>query len=205
MNLPNTLTLSRLVLALVIMVLLASEWAWAKVIALLLFGVAGFTDYLDGRLARQVYGSSAFGKLMDPLADKILVCAVFVSLVGMRLTYRPDCSLVPAWIAVVIISREFLVTGLRLLAAGQGTIISAGNWGKHKTIWQIVAIVALLLGLAARELVVARAPDSLYAFDVVFTWAAWCISLAVAVITVLSGAMYFKEHRDLISRQLNGG
>ena len=203
MNLPNTLTLSRLVLALVIMVLLASTWAWAKVIALLLFGVAGFTDYLDGRLARQVYGPSAFGKLMDPLADKILVCAVFVSLVGMRLTYRPDCSLVPAWIAVVIISREFLVTGLRLLAASQGLVLGAGKFGKHKMVWQLIVIITLLMGLAIRHDILRGADAAILAdFDFCFGYLAYAVSIAVAMITVASGALYFSQHRELIIRHM---
>jgi len=152
-NIPNILTLSRLVLAVVMMVLLSVAFPFASTLALLVFIVAGITDYLDGYLARHVYGVTSFGSLMDPLTDKVLVCAAFVSFVELRVT--------PAWIVVIIISREFLVTGLRLLAASKGEVISAGKWGKHKTIWQIVAISTILLGMAIRnDLLRSAAPSS---------------------------------------------
>ena len=112
MNVPNILTLSRLGLAVVMMALLSVNIPFARSMALLVFVFAGITDYLDGYLARNVYGVTSFGRLMDPLTDKVLVCAAFVSFVELKIT--------PAWIVVIIISREFLVTGLRLLAASQG-------------------------------------------------------------------------------------
>lgn len=146
MNLPNVLTLSRLGLAAVMMGLLTVPIPYAKSAALLVFAVAGITDYLDGYLARKQNLISAFGRLMDPLTDKVMVCAAFVSFVEINVMHNGrSVALVPAWIVVVIVAREFLVTGLRLLAANRGNIISAGKWGKHKTVWQIVAIVILLL------------------------------------------------------------
>lgn len=191
MNLPNLLTLSRLVLAAIMMAFLSLEFPFARTLALLVFSTAALTDYFDGYLARRRYGVTAFGQLMDPLTDKVLVCAAFVSFVELRL--------VPAWMAVVIIGREFLVTGLRLLAAHRGNLLSAGRWGKHKTVWQIVAIVVLLLGMAVREDYLGwAAPATLNRFDLLFGRLAYFISLAVAGVTLLSGWLYFREHRDVL-------
>ncbi|MBN1270591.1 MAG: CDP-diacylglycerol--glycerol-3-phosphate 3-phosphatidyltransferase [Kiritimatiellae bacterium] len=191
MNLPNMLTLSRLVLAFVLMLFLSVTFPLAKSLALLVFIVAGITDYFDGYLARTTYGVTSFGRLMDPLTDKVIVCAAFISFV--------DLHVVPAWIAVVVVAREFLVTGLRLLGASKGKIIPAGRWGKHKTVWQIVAIAALLLGLAVREDVLRHvASASLESFDFGFQIIAHVISAAVGLITVVTGLAYFLEHRELI-------
>jgi CDP-diacylglycerol---glycerol-3-phosphate 3-phosphatidyltransferase len=191
-NIPNILTLSRLVLAVVMMVFLSVNFPFASTLALLVFVVAGITDYLDGYLARNVYGVTSFGRLMDPLTDKVLVCAAFVSFVELKIT--------PAWIVVIIISREFLVTGLRLLAASKGEVISAGKWGKHKTIWQIVAIATLILGLAIRNDLLRDAGAKLLTdYDYCFHFIALAISASVAVITMASGIMYFMEHRNIIS------
>ena len=192
MNIPNILTLSRLGLAVVMMFFLTVSFPFASTMALLVFVVAGITDYLDGYLARNVYGVTSFGRLMDPLTDKVLVCAAFVSFVELKIT--------PAWIVVIIISREFLVTGLRLLAASKGEVISAGKWGKHKTIWQIVAIATILLGLAVRNDLLRNAGvQQLENYDFCFGYIALGISASVAVITLVSGILYFMEHRNIIS------
>ena len=192
LKVPNLLTLSRLLLAAIMMVLLSVSFLYAKTFALLLFILAGITDYLDGYLARRVYGVSAFGRLMDPLTDKVLVCMAFIAFVELRV--------LPAWIAVIIVSREFLVTGLRLLAANRGEIISAGRWGKHKTVWQIIVIGLLLIGVAIRDdfLRYAR-PSAIVHYDMVFGYIALAISVAVTLLTMVSGGMYFYEHRQLIS------
>lgn len=191
MNLPNILTLSRLGLAAVLMLLLTLDLPYFKTTALVVFIVAGITDYLDGYLARNVYGVTSFGKLMDPLTDKVLVCAAFVSFV--------ELQLVPAWIVVLIIAREFMVTGLRLLALSKGEVIAAGTWGKHKTVWQIVGIVIILAGLALQQDVMggysAKLQDD-YAFA--FGWISLGIAIAVGLITLASGAVYVIQHADLI-------
>lgn len=201
MNLPNVLTLSRLGLAGVMMGLLTVPIPYAKSAALLVFAVAGITDYLDGYLARKQNLISAFGRLMDPLTDKIMVCAAFVSFVEINVIHNGrTVALVPAWIVVVIVAREFLVTGLRLLAANRGNIISAGKWGKHKTVWQIVAIVILLLGVAVRDDLLRGAGTKLLTdYNFCFYYIARGVSLAVALITVSSGVMYFVQHRELIA------
>lgn len=189
------LTLSRLGLAGLMMVLLTLSYPFMRSLALIVFVAAGITDYLDGMLARNVYGVTSFGKLMDPLTDKVLVCAAFVSFVEMRL--------VPAWIVVIIISREFLVTGLRLLAASRGDVIPVGRWGKHKMVWQIVAIAALLLGAAIRSDLLRNAAPQLKAnYDFAFGYIAFAIALAAAVITLASGIMYYIENRGLISGRI---
>jgi len=192
LTIPNALTLSRLLMAAAMMACLTMTFPFSKSLALLVFAVAGITDYLDGHLARRVYGVTSFGQLMDPLADKIIVCAAFVSFVELRL--------VPAWIVVIIISREFLVTGLRLLAASRGRVLSAGKWGKHKTVWQIVAIIAILLGLALRHDIL-RGDAAFYQnYDFAFGYISFAVAVAVAMITVASGAIYFNQHVELITK-----
>jgi CDP-diacylglycerol---glycerol-3-phosphate 3-phosphatidyltransferase len=197
MNLPNILTISRMVLAAIMLLLLSlpDSIPLMKSLAFMIFVVAGITDYFDGYLARTTYGVTAFGKLMDPLADKVMVCAAFVSFV--------DLKLVPAYIVVIIISREFLVTGLRLLAVEKGIVISAGKWGKHKTVWQIVSIIIILLGLSVRHDVFGGADATFLAnYDLAFGYIAYAISIGVALITVASGYLYFIENKVVLNRHL---
>lgn len=195
MNPPNVLTLSRLFMAFALLFLLILSYPWTKTLALILFAVGGFTDYLDGWLARNKYGVTSFGQLMDPLTDKVMICSAFIALV--------ELGLVSAVVAVVIITREFLVTGLRLLALNDGKVLAAGAWGKQKTIWQIGAIVVILLGLAVREDYLVRIGyEGMASFDRVFGYTAHAVSAAAALITVVSGWKYLQEHRDLICREL---
>lgn len=195
MNLPNRLTLSRLGMAILLIVFLELDYPYFKSLALITFVVAGLTDYLDGYLARNVYGTTSFGKLMDPLTDKIIVCAAFVCLTQLQH--------VRAAVTVLIISREFLVTGLRLLAIEAGQVISAGSWGKHKTVWQIVAIIVILLGIAVRrDLLGGADPAFLKDYDLAFRVLADAVSVAVAMITLASGWMYLYEHRHLYLRHI---
>ena len=182
-------------MAFILLALLEVDFAYSKSLALLVFVVASITDYLDGYLARNVYGVTSFGRLMDPVTDKVIVCAAFVSFA--------ELHLVKGMVVVIIIAREFLVTGLRLLAMDSGKVISAGTWGKHKTAWQITAIIIILLGLAVRHDILANAdPDFLLEFDVVFGLIAHICSVAVAIITVLSGWMYLHQHRELYAQHL---
>lgn len=191
MSLPNALTLSRLVLAIVLMALLSADFFLARVLALVVFLLAAVSDYLDGYFARRLGKVTPFGQLMDPLTDKVLVCAAFVCFVELKL--------VPAWVTVTIIGREFLVTGLRLLASHRGRVVEAGRWGKHKTAWQIVAIVVLLAGLAWQQDLAARwAPGGLELFERIFRAVANGLSAIVVAITLISGALYFREHRDVL-------
>lgn len=189
-NPPNILTMSRLFLAAVMISLLSLDFPYSKSLALLVFLVGSITDFLDGYLARNVYGVSSFGQLMDPLTDKVMVCAAFICFVEMQL--------LPAWLVIIIISREFLVTGLRLLAATKGRVIAAGVWGKHKTIWQIVAIILVLIGLALRDDIFRSASELfLQNYHYAFTTITLVVGIAVAGITFLSGAIYMYQHADL--------
>lgn len=204
LSLPDSLTLSRIAMAGVMLALLETPIPFAHSGALVVFILAGLTDFLDGYLARNRYGVTSFGQLMDPLADKIVIAAAFISFAGMRLPTQAT-SLVPGWIVVVIVSREFLVTGLRLLAAGHGTVISAGKWGKHKTAWQIFAAIAVLMGLAVRyDILRGAEAETLAKFDILFDYVALAIGLGVAMITVASGAIYFSQHKALIGRRRDG-
>ena len=143
MNLPNKLTISRIVLVFVFMFFLFSRGVAAKTLALVIFIVASITDFLDGYIAKKKNMVTDFGKLMDPIADKILVLAAFLAFVEMEL--------IPAWMVVIIIFREAVVTGLRIAALTQGKVLAADDSGKHKMVSQVCAILAILFFLIFRE------------------------------------------------------
>ena len=207
MNLPNTLTVSRIVAAFVVMLAMALPIPFSSTVALVVFVVASVTDYWDGKLARTRYGVTTFGKLMDPLADKVLVCAALVSFVGIRLPFEPVYSLVPAWVVVVIIAREFAVTGLRLLviSSDRGRIISAGSWGKLKTVWQMVAIISTFVLLAVRMDAMpflSLSDKILRQYDTAFVITSWILSTGVVAVTLISGWKYFADHWDLVTAEM---
>jgi CDP-diacylglycerol--glycerol-3-phosphate 3-phosphatidyltransferase len=144
MNWANRLTLGRLALTILFVLSLSSTWVYGRTIALVLFVLAGISDYLDGEIARRYGIVTKFGKLMDPLVDKVMMAAAFICLVPL--------GAVPAWVATIVVSRDFLITGLRLLASSEGTVLPAEKLGKHKTSWQIATVLFFLLLLSAREL-----------------------------------------------------
>lgn len=195
-NLPNKITVSRIGLTFLMVGFLTTGLPFGKTLALVTFGLAGLTDWLDGMLARRMGRISAFGQLMDPLADKILVSAAFVCFASIH-------QIMPVWIVITVISREFLITGLRLLGAQQGKVLPAGSWGKHKMIWQTVTIVVIMLGLALQEDILPMAlrpevqPDVMEVFDLYFAKAAMFFSLMVGSLTVVSGAIYLWDSRQL--------
>jgi CDP-diacylglycerol--glycerol-3-phosphate 3-phosphatidyltransferase len=199
MNLPNKITVGRIGLTFLMVGFLT---AFGKTLALVTFGVAGLSDWLDGMLARRNRQVSVFGQLMDPLADKILVSAAFVSFTAIHQEDSP-LSIVPAWIVITIISREFLITGLRLLAGQKGQVLPSGSWGKHKMIWQTITIVVIMLGLALQEDILPlmlQGPEHatfMDVFDVYFSKTAMFLSLVVGTLTVVSGAIYLWDNRDL--------
>lgn len=137
MNLPNRLTIIRIFLIPIFLLILTLNVKYGDYIAALIFILAASTDGLDGYIARKMRLVTTLGKLMDPLADKLLVSAALIALV--------DLQRLPAWVAVIIIGREFAVTGLRSLVASEGTILAAGKLGKIKTVTQIIAISFLFL------------------------------------------------------------
>lgn len=139
MNLPNKLTVLRTALIPVFLVFLYTDF-WGKAnayIAVAVFVIASLTDLLDGKIARKYNLVTNFGKFMDPLADKLLVCSALIALVGL--------GKVPAWIVIIIIAREFIISGLRLVASDSGVVIAASYWGKFKTTFQMAMIIGLIL------------------------------------------------------------
>lgn len=188
MNLANRITLARIFLVPIIMFFLLVSFnfpelhlgdfsiTYNQIIATLIFIIAASTDGLDGYIARSRKMVTNLGKLLDPLADKLLVAAVLISLVEMHK--------VDAWIAIVIISREFAITGLRQVALLEGKVVAASTWGKWKTAIQITMIIALLLNNFPFYFI--GIP-----FDVISSWAA-------AAITIYSGIDYFVKNKKVI-------
>lgn len=161
MNLPNKLTVSRFALTAAFLWAMFSRSPVNDTLALIFFCLAGLTDFLDGRIARKRGLITNFGVLMDPLADKIMTCSAFIALVERHVLTPPPALFhigthafspkVHAWMVVIIVARELAITGLRLLAASKNVVLAAENYGKHKTISQIVAIIALLVMDASLE------------------------------------------------------
>ena len=185
MNLPNKLTIGRLGITAVFVVAMSIENYWAQVMALLLFIIASITDYYDGKIARENNLITDFGKLMDPLADKVLISAAFVLLC--------ERGLIPAWIVIAIISREFLVTGLRLVASAKGSVISADSLGKIKTILQMTAVIYLLLFVVAEPLIL-KAP----AIVQILKTCGIAIAMAAGLMTLISGVSYVLRNKQII-------
>ena len=141
MNLPNKLTVLRVIMIPVFLVFLLTDCAGgaSKYIAAAVFVLASLTDMLDGRIARKYNLVTNFGKFMDPLADKLLVCSALIAFV--------ELGYLPAWIVIIIISREFIISGFRLIAADKGVVIAANYWGKFKTTFQMIMTILLILQL----------------------------------------------------------
>ncbi len=192
MNVPNQLTVARLILTFVFVALLSLEGVpFAKTGALLVFSLAAITDFLDGYLARKNNLVTNFGKLMDPLADKVLMCAGFVLLTRLEL--------IPAWMVVVILAREFMVTGLRLLASAEGVVLAAENLGKYKTTIQIVTIIYFLLYLASEEALFRFLHPMFDAFYLGPEYLGMVLNWASLVLTLWSGVSYVLKNRKLLS------
>jgi len=189
MNWANRLTLSRLVLTILFVAALNSSWQYGRTAALILFLLAGITDFVDGEVARRYSRVTNFGKLMDPLVDKIMMAAAFISLVPLKA--------VPAWAATTVVARDFLITGLRLMASATGKVLPAERLGKQKTSWQVVTVIFFLVLLSASEL---RYADE----KSIWWWRAWheagpiLVWITVAL-TLYSGLGYAWRHRELIA------
>ena len=155
---------------------------WAQYLALLVYIIACFTDLLDGRIARSRNLVTNFGKFADPIADKLLVMAALVVLV--------DSGRMPAWVCIVMLAREFIISGFRLVAAGGGKVIAAGMLGKIKTVFQMSATIALIL------LVPVEGSGLLGGFGI---WLANALTYIAAILTIVSGAEYIIKNFDCIS------
>jgi len=191
MNLPNKLTVGRLFLTVLFLVVFFGRSRFADTMALGLFVIASITDYWDDQIARRRKLITNFGILMDPLADKIMVCSAFIAFVGLKW--------ISAWMVVIIVARELAITGLRLLAASKSVVLAAEGYGKHKTISQIVAIISILV-LASYEQW--GAPGRIVFGTPIFgePWVKWFkeISVWVAVaLTFVSGWLYLWRNRAL--------
>src|SRR5712671_324409 len=196
MNLPNKLTVSRFLLTVAFLAVIFSEAPYHESLALLLFSAASLTDYFDGKIARRDKLITNFGILMDPLADKILVCSSFIAFVGL--------GWIPAWMVVIIVARELAITGLRLLAASKNVVLAAEGYGKHKTISQIVAIIAILVLASYQQWGLAGRPFGWPAFHGA-PWVYWFAELAkwiAVILTFVSGWLYLWRNRALYLQDL---
>ena len=146
MNLPNKLTILRVILIpfFVVFMLFDITGAADKWIALVIFCVASLTDMLDGKIARKYNLVTNFGKFMDPLADKMLVCSAMICLVSMQI--------LPAWVCIIIVARDFIISGFRLIAADKGTVIAASYWGKFKTTFQMLMVIFMIADIQLKNL-----------------------------------------------------
>lgn len=191
MNLANKLTLLRILLVPFFLIFITiKDIPYGKAIAIVIFVIASITDKLDGYIARSRNQITRFGKFMDPLADKLLVTAALISLV--------EFHIVPAWAAMIIVAREFAVTGLRSIAAAEGIVIAASNWGKAKTVTQIIAIIMALINLNYNHVslgIIKKYITYPHRFLNITTDAAMAVAIAI---TIISGVDYFIKNKDVV-------
>jgi len=197
MNLPNKLTLSRFVLTVAFLAVMFSQVHFHETIALALFVAGGISDFLDGQIARRQKLVTNFGILMDPLADKIMVCSAFIAFVGLKW--------IPAWMVVIIVARELAITGLRLLAASKNVVLAAEGYGKHKTISQIVAIISILVLHSYQQW--GTPGIAIFGFRLIgdTPWVTWFTEAAkwvAVVLTFFSGWLYLWRNRALYLEDL---
>ena len=200
-NLPTQLTLLRLVLVPFFLVFTISDNLATRIAALIIFIGASITDLYDGKLARQRNEVTTLGIFLDPLADKFLISSAFIAFVQLPEIY------VPAWMVILIIGREFLITGLRTLAASRGRIIPAAPAGKFKTTSQIVAIITILVILCANSFIErfgglpvesGHSDTFWYAFAWTLRGGPYWLTFITAIFTILSGYLYLRQNMDLL-------
>lgn len=179
MNLPNKLTLFRVVLIPFFVFFLLAPFfvGYGNYIAVAIFIVASLTDFLDGKIARKYNLVTNFGKFMDPLADKLLVCSAMICLIS--------TGQLPAWIVIIIISREFIISGFRLIASDNGVVIAASYWGKFKTTFQMLMVIVLILNIEHPV------------FEVIGTVLIY-VSLALTIISLID---YIIKNKDVLKDQ----
>jgi CDP-diacylglycerol--glycerol-3-phosphate 3-phosphatidyltransferase len=175
MNLPNKLTIFRVILIPFFVVILMTDClgAASKWVALAIFIVASLTDLLDGKIARKYNLITDFGKFMDPLADKLLVCSAMICLVGLQK--------LPSWIVVVIIAREFIISGFRLIAVENGRVIAASYWGKFKTTFQMIMVILMIVDIPQLSLITT------------------IIMYVALILTIISLVDYIVKNKDVMS------
>ena len=220
MNLPNKLTASRFFITLIfVVVMLWDAVPYNTTWAALLFFIGGMTDIADGIIARRRNLRTDFGALMDPLADKILVCAGFILLVGMKMNpetqlgsyHLPEALaapgtdlLMPAWMVIIIVARELAITGLRLLAANKQVVLPAENIGKGKTVFQVTAIISMLILISYPGW--GESWVKFFGWQIGgWPWSIWFTFLAIwgaVSLTAISGVHYLWRNRDLYMKDL---
>ncbi len=178
MNTPNKLTVARMILVPFLVVFLLTGWGGEanRWICLAIFVAASVTDWFDGHLARKYNLITNFGKFMDPLADKLLVCSAMICMI--------ELDKLPAWVVIIIIGREFIISGFRLIAAENGIVIAANYWGKFKTVSQMIMIILLILDFGGIFTVLTQ----------IFIW----LSVALTIISLLT---YIMQNRKVLSMQ----
>lgn len=177
MNLPNKLTILRVLMIPFFVVCLlwnGGSDQTLRIVAAVIFMVASFTDFLDGSIARKHNLVTNFGKFMDPLADKLLVCSALICLI--------ELGQLPAWMVIIIISREFIISGFRLVASDNGVVIAASYWGKFKTVSQMFAVILLILNIPALGLITE-----------ILVWAA-------LILTIVSLADYLAKNYKILTQ-----
>ena len=179
MNLPNKLTIFRVILIPFFVFFLLTDvlGAGGDYLALVIFIVASLTDMLDGKIARKYNLVTNFGKFMDPLADKLLVCSALICLIAL--------DKIPAWIVIVIISREFIISGFRLIAADNGVVIAASYWGKFKTTFQMLMVIVLILNIQMSF----------------FQILGMILTYVALILTVVSLIDYIVKNKDVLKEQ----
>ena len=191
MNLANRLTMLRILLTFVFMFFLFCQGLWAKAASLVVFILAALSDFFDGMIAQRWNMATDFGRLMDPIADKILVLAAFAAFVQMQL--------IDAWMFVIIVSREILITSLRLFALNKGKVLSAARAGKHKTVSQMFVIFAILGFVLLKEIVLKYSVWN-PAWESIFRRGIFLLMLVTLALTLYSGLSYLWENRKIIAR-----
>ena len=178
MNTPNKLTIARMILVPFFVLFILTGWGGDanRYICLAIFVVASITDWFDGHLARKYNLITNFGKFMDPLADKLLVCSAMICMI--------ELDRLPAWVVIIIIGREFIISGFRLIAAENGVVIAANYWGKFKTVSQMIMIILLMLDFGGVFAVLTQ----------IFIW----LSVALTIISLLT---YIMQNRKVLSMQ----
>ncbi len=187
MNLPNKITIGRIILTFVFMVFLFSEGLLFKALALATFALSAFSDYLDGFIAKKYNMISDFGRIMDPIADKILVFAAFLAFIEMEL--------VPAWMVVIMILRELMITALRMTALLKKSVLSAGKGGKHKTVSQMLSIFVILVFIVIKEAGVEVFGFWGPSFEYWYKQTIFILMTLTVILTIGSGISYIAGNR----------
>lgn len=185
MNTPNKLTLLRVILIPIFMVFYLLGHTWSTAVALLVFIAASVTDHFDGYLARKNGQVTTFGKLMDPLADKLLVLSALICFL------QRDIKFINAALVVIILARELIVTGFRMLALGENKVIAASMWGKAKTVSQMT----LVIGVMVFEIFVSFVPGALAICDIITL----VFAIMAAILSIYSGFDYIWKNKDILT------